>query len=1371
MGFETDYFARQAGRTNAAAASGTSQPNWLAGFAGSTLSSFGELFGAQPSQTAVQFREANPFAGFGSELLGGAILPYGAMGRLAATARGVALTDSAMAAIPGVRALTAEANPILHGAARLAVQFSPLELARLGVGLTTSTDAHDYGNLMADVGLSTLLTGGFGALGGFFRAGGRAALRPGNIVGQDIGFAPTFALRMARAPEAQVTGEVALPDMRNDLMRQVFTERPQALPGTTGGQYVEALEGGTPESAGLVNAMFKPSSRRSSGSFLRQPFMGQDGLWAVDEATRTEVVAGAGFTDIEDLASTLRHPRLVTIGSDRAAGTFAKLLEDSPALQYVGEGALIAREPNQGLWVVAKRLREGGSDPLSAASVALERAGRELDPVAAEAVRGRSHGPMRIGEGDRWLIGLTDQPGRLIPEAHRVAELNVEQWAKQAGGFRPSTSPDLFNQNANVLNEVMTPRDFRDLRYETKGTMIGRITERVASKFSDVSGLKGSATFRDWAEAIYGAVKPARFLENQSPLYQRLWAHLEYAMSTARTVTRQIVGGDIRVVGNPNFAKNLEAGSGFAGQRAEAAIWADLSDEERRLVYNAARTRTPAEALDQLTADGLVSAKATAAVRELQALNNSVWEQAVLPAFKAGGVDMGTFDLLKGYIAPRVFRGDWFVPVLDEAGRTKWLASGNIRAAKREAQTVVDTAAEAGHKWTLGDGRASHISQKDISELDKLSDMVGEAIGRDADTQDILQKAVRKLELARIQARRPLGELRRLGNPQTLKERSGLPGTPDIEEHTLDDILRASESHWRTLLNFAAYHTWRERWLPEALKLRALEPRMFEDLHRKANQFVGVPSAATKVMNQTLTPLFGHLMGGRAAEKIASGANGLLYAWNIGIANPAHALQNLMNPLQTVAPWIAFMTSKAPSLAKEKLMQVAFRFDETGRVAGRFNALHPMKVLGQAMREMRAPDEALAAGYQRALATGDILPKLYEGWVGGDRLVKQTLTDSYNAAGGGMAGGWAFIKRSATLMAEKSEEFSRVTAFTSAWILGRDAFNLEGDALFKFAQRGTQVTMYGYSVVDRPRIITGPLGSVFGLFKNWQMNYIGDMAQYAGIGMQHGVWSPMLWQFGATLALAGIGGTPLKMVADGLAKWNDDSPSSFLWMQEHWHHSADELYFGLPALFGVSLRSSLTTPGTDVRNDLSNLSNIVLWERMKAMGKAVGAAWNYSGGTDENALRNPNIRDQLLQAFAPRAIFRAYSAMEGDYIRSMSTGYPQVRGVSGTTQLLHGIGLNTLEVDRQQTAATELWNNEEQQRGQIAALGMEFADAELRDDRDAMTEIAQRTIALGLPQSSVLQSAQTRMRREQESDSLSRFGAEDRARYMAALGH
>jgi hypothetical protein len=172
------------------------------------------------------------------------------------------------------------------------------------------------------------------------------------------------------------------------------------------------------------------------------------------------------------------------------------------------------------------------------------------------------------------------------------------------------------------------------------------------------------------------------------------------------------------------------------------------------------------------------------------------------------------------------------------------------------------------------------------------------------------------------------------------------------------------------------------------------------------------------------------------------------------------------------------------------------------------------------------------------------------------------------------------------------------------------------------------------------------------------------------------------------------------------------------------------------------------------------LSNFVFYERAKAAFKATGGAWDYAQETGQNPLENPNVRDALLQGFAPRALWRLFSTTEDNAIKSMSSGYPQIRDVSALGQMAYSLGFNPVEIEAQQDAARYLWREQEAQRAAISQHGVRLANAQLNNDPDEMMATIQSAVSLGLPMTSVTKSAQTRIRREQQQDLLTKYGGE-----------
>lgn len=1323
----------------------------LGGFAASAASAIPEMFGQRPTAAAEEFRTAHPWAGVASEIIP-TLIPYAGIEAAVAKVPALAKRLEQGTALAGRgfglarNGITAADNPIAYGAVKEMVKFSPLELGRLGVGMAT-TPSDDWGDLMADVGLSTALAGGFGGIGGFFRAGGKLLPQAGRVVGADMGLAPTFERRMLReVPDAQVTGSLPADEVARELDTRVLFETPsQNVPNGVKARYVTSLEGGTPESDSLVNLLFKADNTKGVKTGLDRRLLAEgdaSNFRTLDAGEQTKVLGGLGFEDLSDLTSNVRYPRLVTVRNDRAAGVLAKSLDEATGLQVAGDGVLLGRQADDGLWVVAKRLQAGG-----------------------EGDAAKRFGQLGIGDGDQWFLGLTDKPQRFLGAEHKVVEGNVAAWSKMREAFQPARRDDIFNKGMDGMLSAMTPKDPSDMQRLGRKAWTTKMSDRLTKMGGEWAGLTDSRTARDVADFFYDALQPTMFKEARNPVFGRLFGLLRGTQLQAQERVAKIIKGAERFKSSPLAAVrgNVEFVGDFHGHEPVSKLWAGLWEHNKddfQRVVQASLSQTPAESLAKLSADGSISQFATDTYKALQAVNKSVWEE-VLPVFKNTDLE-GKFSLLDGYILPRVFKGDWYTQVVDATGRTQWMAVGkNAGAAQREAETVIAEAQQRGLQWTVAKDYskgAKHAAELD--DLGAINQMVTDRIGRGAETKDVIEAALKKMDAARQSGGRPSSPK----PPAALsKQRSGVAGSTDRHPYTLDDVVKQTEDHYRRIYRFAGQYAWRRRWGQEAFNLSKTDKTLYTDLMRKADQYVGIEGPITQVLNKTLAPVLGPVLGGKAATRIAQGTNALMYNWNLAIANPTFALLNVLQPLQTVMPAIAYMT-RAPAAEVAAHYHFLPAMDAAGKARGVAGVMSPIKVMGAALQSLRSPAPELKEMLERAATDGTLAHSQVDEWVGPHSAAASTIRETFQHQGG-----WEGIKRISTYMAEKSEQYSRMISAAAMWQVGKGHFGLEGEQLYRFMQRGVHVTNYGYSVVDRSRIFTGPIGSTFGLFKNWQFNFIGQMMQYAGVGMKEGVWSPFLWQGASALALGGLGATPLVALADGLAKWNSDSPNSFHWLQQNWSGAADEIYFGLPAFLGVSLQASSTIPGTDVRNEAANMMNFVFLERMKAAGKAMGTAWEIGTTGDINALRDPNVRDQMLNALAPRAVFRAVSALEGDYIKSMNTGYPQVRGVGPSTQIMHALGLNQIEVERQQVAARKLYEDQSSEKAMVQSMGQLYAHAMQAGDVDEMTSIVNRSIALSLPLSSVMSSAQTRNRRETQGDVFDRYDAAKVMQYTQAM--
>lgn len=1142
-----------------------------------------------------------------------------------------------------------------------------------------------------------------------------------------------------------------------------------------------------------------------------------------------------GFQSPTALAENVLQARLVSVNSERAAGAMNKLIESPALMKYgegiyaartnTGSTVLFKRLPREGEEAAGTILSKAET-PTPAADAAAEtvaakqgawdlQVAKDLEAEAGQInslIKGKPKSevvrppwgdarPTRVGElatqantklaeaarirkelgagkakaappkpagvfqsGDRWAVVHTDRPGAFVRDLEKLNAANKQQWETLRRMFQPmGHDPHLFNQADDILLNTVSPLDVARMSRQSRKTWVAETVKALSNRGFKAAGLDNNYALRNYADRLYDVFAPAMFKERRNSLFARYSGLLQNRLRTVNEKVNEAIFGreGLKAGAKGTLGRNFER-QRIDGQMAFRETVAQLTDEELDTVVKALITQTPAKEVAKLAADGQISEQAFAAVQRMQDINANFMNDIVLPATKSLG-EKGNFDLLEGYVIPRVLLGDWRVPVKTEGGHLVYLASGKTRkAAEQTAKAIVEEAESRGVKYVADVPNLKHAVEMTLDDVTDIMEDMAKKMDSDPEALDIVQSAMKRVQFVGVKRKAQLPYRPR--TPGSLvNERSGIKATDT--SYTREEFIKAFEAHIRKMGNFAAVHSFMERWGNEIMALKGDNRVLYDDVMRRAQQAMGVEGQITRVLNEKLSTVLGPQLGSKAATKIAAATNKALYAWQLGFANPTFALLNALSPLQTVLPQLAFVM-RAPSVESNLLLHHVPIFGAEGKAIGQGAFLDPMKVLWNAVRQLRNADEELQHIHVRLRNDNTLHPMLFEEHVGAGAANPQTLKESFQS------GGWAqFLVDGSTIMARKSEEFARIVSANAGYLVGKHQLGLADEQLYHFVKRFAESTNYLYGQSDRARLITGPVGSMFGLFKNWQMHFMGMMAVYAGLGIKHNVWAPMVWQMATASTLGGLGATPLRHLADGLANWATDGETKdgFLWMQEHWGRPwADGAFFGPMGALGVSLQASASIPGTDVRNDLQMITNSVVLERMKALGGTIGAAYQHWQVTGNNPLADSNIRDQLLAAAAPRAVSRAASVVEGNYVKSMGTGYPQLQNPSFTAKVVHGMGFNAVEIERHQVAARRLYKDQQARKAETSSAGKNYAAAIAAQDYDEADRVITASIARGLDISSVMASAGNYRRRE-EGDLLDRYKDESAARYRSVF--
>lgn len=1379
-----DSKTRAAGIIRSQIDSGELKPNYFTGFVSSTLSSIPEMFGMRTPVESEVFRIQNPWSGFASQLIGAAG-PYGAAFKISKLGTMSKALEAGVAG--GTRFLggaSVTAAPIRSGMVREFLRFTPLELSRVGVGYAAFPVEERRDGLLWEVGTSMALNAAFGGVGGFVTGAGkaRAARKFEKAATGHSGFLPTFELRNMKDIATQWTDDVVdKTSVIEKKVREVLTLRPgrgkgkdvNAL-GTS--RYFQGLTDVADEDAAHLYNLFEPQGRNAKAEEtatkgLDVRFLATGKPSDASKAPK-EVVDGIlsqlGWKDRSDIAANMVTPRAVTFTNNTTAGRFGKIFDKNSGITVVPEAGVAYAKEGDGLFTVFKVLkREPGT------------------------LQGKKFGQLGLRNGDTMLVGKTDRLDLFVPETHLRQERVVADWARLRSEYRPGLSSDPFNAVMDTVSAVSHGLDWEALAKSplTKSGKIAYISAKLTDALKRegalpqamgqadgtvlalgaklLQGSGDSASIKRVSEGLWDVFAPTLQKELKNPIYARVNAMLEVVMRKADEFAETTISGIKTFKGTPFQAVRSGKWIGTKSRWDDLAVPEDvlrqLSPDELNQVVLASMSNDIEGTLKTLSESGQANQKVIDAVKLLQEVNERTIAQDIKPALEAAGVADKVKWLENHTGLPRIWRGEHFVDI-KKGDSTVWRVTAKTGAeAERIGKVVVKEAEARGEKWeatpvnTFGD--LSNVE----SAFDRLAEGLQVGSRGDKTVEEIIMSSMRRANAER----RGIPKVR---TPKGLTEdRSKLAGNY-ADEWTADEVIDALKNHSRMLNRFAANATWSKRWGQQLVELGELGSKaMQRDIERRAAQFAGIPGDLTAGINKVTSNIG---LGNRPIQKIAEISSSLMYNLSLGILNPTFAVLNIVTPLMTTAPWISYMQT-APTWRQGRMMDALPKIGPDGKIAGVAHTLNPMKVMGQAYKMVWKADATEKAALERAVNDGTISAQTYESTFGPNSAVGANLRESWQAGGF-----WGYVGKLATAPAIKSENFSRMVAFNAAYVLGRDFFGLADEALYRFASRGTKQTMYGYALTDRPRILTGPIGGVVGLFKNWQFHYIAQMMEYAGLAKETGNFAPIAWGMGMTTMIGGLGATPAKTVVDGFVNMTTESKTSMEWLSKNWGNDpedegiidwADVMYFGLPAVFGASLQSSASMPGTDIMQDATNLMNVVSLTRAGELAKAVSAMNEYGDMTGKSGMDNPELRAQFLGAVLPRALARLYAVSEEDTILSMRSGYPSVQGVSGTTRALYGLGFNQSEVDRFQIVGKEAYKETEKTRALIRSMGREMKLAIERDDRQTMQDVSDRAVMLGVDVSKVYSSANTRIERS-EGDLLSRYGDDIISRYNLDRG-
>lgn len=508
--------------------------------------------------------------------------------------------------------------------------------------------------------------------------------------------------------------------------------------------------------------------------------------------------------------------------------------------------------------------------------------------------------------------------------------------------------------------------------------------------------------------------------------------------------------------------------------------------------------------------------------------------------------------------------------------------------------------------------------------------------------------------------------------------------------------------------------------------------KIFKDRY---NDLLGVPRPSAVAINKMADNLLAPIVGKDSASTIAGFANRTLVTFTLGGLETAFNVVNVLSGITQAIPEIMYAMN-AQQMGRYDY-STYFPAMGSGGPVGTMSIPNPLKIMQGGFKMLRNPDETMTQLYNMAVVDGTVAPRNLEEFAGeGARSlvgVRQAFKDGNYLSG---------MEALALLPMQRSEQWARTITYTLAANTARMSGMDDLIQIHRLAKEITQNSAYMYGQAYRPAIFNNPVGSVFGLFQNWYMNYVGSMMDYAGAGIKYGHWGPLLWQQSSLAAIGGITASPLYGLAEAFNDEfsNDGLTKNIYSMMEEEH--ADGILYGLPAyLTGLSVSSSV---GVDPVRSLQSLYSPALFDRIGSLGQAVKISFDNYSATGQSPFESDDVRRKLVQAFAPRSIQRAFQVMSDGAINSSSTGYPVLKNPSISDKVFHAMGISPLELAKSNREANMLYNDKQARRALVSVMGNAYSEAmDARDSRQ-MWEIIKAAQMQGVDIHSVMKSAAAR---------------------------
>ena len=929
-----------------------------------------------------------------------------------------------------------------------------------------------------------------------------------------------------------------------------------------------------------------------------------------------------------------------------------------------------------------------------------------------------------IGDEGHWFVTKTDMPAKFIPEQGNLsAVLDKNAWKDPETIYKPT------GEAQNVLDRTLRFNNLLDdevrvVGEERKFWESGVEGAKALGEKLGLGKLAESELLGNVSDFGKRYIYPTVFKFKHSPLARKIYAVAQNTLDNSRKRAQELIYGVPSSEGDSLLsvvAKGIKRDDARAfanrlrkfAKTNESGFDAFLDTIDKGIPYEDALILP--ERANALGNEGL------SLLEQLSNIHDSMVKEISDSAIALNISDNKLFPLRKGhYGLSRYWNGSLRQGILNENGNLVYIIGGdNRKGIKKMAEGVISEAKKDGRDWRLGEywtkDRNLDLRQEKLLAPDEFS-LANEFAARYGDAHpDVRQTSF-------FLPRNNVGGYNRA----------------KTAEEFLENLSYAYENKYIWLAREI-----NDRVLAKDIATLGIDsPKTAVMLQDTLDALNGKQGVFSQLVNKTTDAILSPVLGTDSASKIVRNLNKASASLDLGFGNLAYALANILQPITTVLPQL--------SLLRECPQAVSWAYDGIPLVGKsgkgmQAHVLSPMKIMWESMKLMGNPklEEGFSEFMDQMIRDGVLSPRFIESYIGENSGLGRGLAESIKAGDfSGMLGNMA------SMLPTFSEQASRGYAMTVGYkyfnSLAKAGF-LTKEQVYSAAKKFTDNTMFQFATSDRAKILQGPVGGAWGLFKNWTMHYVGWQMQYLDAGLRHGAWKPYMYSNLATSLLGGMGSSEIGATMERFTEWaTGDKMSNLLY--DRWGDTATSgfLLYGIPGAFGYSLQSQVNSPFRDPGEETQRFMGFVYSNRLKALWNSAASAIDYYSTTGKNPAGDIAFQNNIMRAFAPKMLYRTTQVVN-DTLYSGTTRTKIADLTPAQAFMYQYFNIPAARIEQAYKISSEIWKDKDKRNALTSKYSGVMADALEAGDGTQMFRIIQRALVDGVDVSSVMNGANKKL--------------------------